>query len=193
MPRLHTDHEWEHTKSEDEYFRRSDAALIDKARQLEAQGRARQLLGQASGIHDSEILDDLARLGFRPETVDLLYLVPLVYVAWSSGSVTRRERELVLREARLRSIDEGSTAYTQLVTWLDLQPSSAFLRDCLHIIRSILKALPPPERRSAADNLIRSCHQIASASRSLLGLGRRVCAGEKEMLGRIALELGEEP
>ena len=41
-----------------------------------------------TGLSDPELLRDLNELGFTPETVTLLPLVPIVQVAWAEGGVS---------------------------------------------------------------------------------------------------------
>ena len=60
------------------------------------------------------MLRELQVLGFTPETVALLPLVPLVQMAWAEGGVSDAERRLILQFARTRGIEEGSGADRQL-------------------------------------------------------------------------------
>jgi hypothetical protein len=89
---------------EDEYFRRRDRELIDKMRQASEAEEARQGLEAASGLRDPELLQELQALGFTPDTVILLPLVPIVQVAWAEGSVTDAERALIVKLARERGV-----------------------------------------------------------------------------------------
>src|SRR5882724_5304699 len=81
---------------EEEYFRLKEAELLEKLRQRGAAEAARS--GMASALHtsDPQILEDLRQLGYNADTVKLLFAVPLVQVAWASGSVSAKERKLIL-------------------------------------------------------------------------------------------------
>ena len=61
---------------EEEYFRRKDKELIEKMRHAAAAADARAEMGKALGLTDPEILQEIETLGFTPETIVLLPLVP---------------------------------------------------------------------------------------------------------------------
>src|SRR5262249_62401333 len=91
-------------RREDDFFYRRDRKLILAARRqvdLEAQLRD---LSAVTGISDRQILRDLQRFDYNPQTSILLELMPLVQVAWSDGSVNEQERERIFRIARLDGI-----------------------------------------------------------------------------------------
>jgi hypothetical protein len=88
---------------EDEYFRKKDRELIEKLRQAAATEQARQDLGRKAGLDDPELVKELQDLGFTPDTVGLLPLVPIIQMAWAEGGITKAERELIVRLARSRS------------------------------------------------------------------------------------------
>src|SRR5919109_3881288 len=93
---------------EEEYFRKKDRELIEKMRQAAASAQARAELGARTGLNDPQLLAELEALGFTPDTVELLPLVPLVQVAWAESGVTPAERNLIVKLARARGIAEGS-------------------------------------------------------------------------------------
>jgi universal stress protein E len=183
------DRDWEPTIEEEDYFRKLDAELIDRLRRRAALEEERRLLAKVSGINDQEILLDLEKLGYNRDTIILLHLVPLVHVAWMSGSVTERERERILAIARLRGVKEGTPAHRQLEGWLGQRPPEAFFQRSLRAIRMVLQALPARERKARKNDLIQYCTAIASASSGLFGLGPRICAAERKLLRQIAAEL----
>ena len=73
---------------EEEYFRRKDRELVEKMRQAAESDASRQAMEQTTGIHDPVLLQELEALGFTPDTVSLLPLVPIVQVAWAEGGVS---------------------------------------------------------------------------------------------------------
>ena len=92
---------------EEDYFQKKDRELIEKARQrAKIQEQLRQL-GEQVGITDPEVSRELADLGFTPETVKLLPLMPVLEVAWAEGGVTDAERKMVVDLARAREIEAG--------------------------------------------------------------------------------------
>ena len=100
---------------EDEYFQKRDRELIEKMRKATAAEESRAGLSAKTGLTDPALVQQLQELGFTPDTVVLLPLVPLVQVAWAEGGVTESERALVLKLARSRGIAEGSAADRQLL------------------------------------------------------------------------------
>jgi tellurite resistance protein len=169
---------------EAEYFHRQEQELIEKL-------RCRQQLAEATHSTNEELLRDLEELGYRRETLMLLYLVPLVQVAWAEGFITESEQRLIFEAARMRGIDEESAADKELTEWLKHKPSEEFFDKTLRLIRTILQALPPEEREHEAQDIISSCVRIAKAAHefSIFPTTGHISAEEKQMLERIAAEL----
>jgi hypothetical protein len=93
---------------EEDYFRRKDRELVEKMRQAAEADASRQAMERSTGIHDPVLLQELEALGFTPDTVSLLPLVPIVQVAWAEGGVSDDERQLIVEFARGRNIVPGS-------------------------------------------------------------------------------------
>ena len=170
---------------EEEYFRRKERELIEKMRQ-------RAALGAAIGVTDQELLNDLEQLGYTRETITLLYLMPLVQVAWAEADVSDRERSLILGAARARGIEPGSTAYQLLTDWLERRPSGEVMEKTLRLLGAMLQALPHEAREAATRDLVSYCTQVAEASGGILGLIRTISDEERAMLEHIASELGRD-
>lgn len=81
----------------------------------------------ASGIDDESLLEDLIKLGIRPDGLMLLSVVPLVAVAWVDGSMQPAERTAILRVAESRGIVHGTAPYELLEYWLEFRPGDALL------------------------------------------------------------------
>ncbi len=80
----------------------------------------------------------------------LLHLVPLIQTAWAEGGVTQKERDLIVRAARSRGIERGSSADQQLIRWLTERPSEELFEKTLRAIRAILQAARPKSVRPAS-------------------------------------------
>lgn len=173
---------------EEEYFRKRDRELIEKMRQAEAAERSRRELSEKSGLQDPELLQELEELGFTPETVPLLPLVPVVQMAWAEGSVTPAERKMLVDLARSRGIAEGSAADRQLAQWIAHRPDASVFARAGRLIRAMLDAQAPGEGALTADDLVKYCESIAAASGGVLGIGR-ISAQERTLLADIAAEL----
>jgi hypothetical protein len=173
---------------EEEYFHRKERELIEKMRVRAATDEQRQRLAQHAGVADEEVLRDLQELGYTPETVMLLHLVPLIQTAWAEGGVSQKERELIVRAARSRGIDAGSPADQQLDIWLTKRPSEELFEKTLRAIRTILEAQSPEARTASEKDLLSLATAIAAASGGIVGF-RAVSEEERQILTHISDEL----
>ena len=190
MPDDHPFAERERSLEED-YFRKKDRDLIEKMRRAAAAEEARRNLSTKSGLRDPELLAELEALGFTPDTVSLLPLVPLVQVAWAEGGVSDAERKLLIQLARSRGIPEGSAADRRLADWLTNRPSTDVFTRATRLVRAMLAAGGQSETAMTTDDLVKYCETIASASGGLFGINR-ISAEERKMLAAIAAELKQE-
>lgn len=173
---------------EEEYFRKKDRELIEKMRQASAAEQARRELSRKTGLQDPDVLQELEALGFTPETVVLLPLVPLVQMAWAEGGVSDAERKLILQLARTRGIDEGSGADRQLAAWLSSRPAPQVFTSASRLIRAMLDAPAGGTGALTADDLVKQCEAIAAASGGMFGINR-VSSEERALLSTIARDL----
>lgn len=173
---------------EDEYFRKRDRELIEKLRKSRADEATRRALGTSTGLQDPALLQELLDLGFTPETVSLLPLIPVVQMAWAEGGVTRHEHDLVVKLAQARGIADGSAAHRQLIDWLTTRPAAAVFAGAGRLIRAMLASGSAPVTNLTADDLVHYCEQIAGASGGMLGLGR-ISGEERTLLQTIAADL----
>jgi hypothetical protein len=173
---------------EEEYFRRQEKELIEKLQQRGREEATRRRMAERTGVADEELLRDLQALGYTPETVMLLHLVPLLQMAWAEGSVSDRERDLIIEAARARGIDKDSPADHQLTAWLASRPSDELFEKTLRAVGTILQARPPEEREASQLDLLSRLTAIASASGGILGFGK-VSPQEAQVLARISEEM----
>jgi hypothetical protein len=175
---------------EEEYFRRKDRELVEKLRREAEANQARQALEATSGIHDPAVLQELAALGFTPDTVDLLPLVPIIQVAWAEGGVSDEERTLIEQFARERGIQSGSVADQQLSLWLRERPAEDVFSRATRLIRALLDHPDGHGHTLTLEDLIHRCEEIAAASGGILGFGK-ISGEERTLLGRIQSALKE--
>ncbi|MCA1560838.1 MAG: hypothetical protein LC753_17230 [Acidobacteria bacterium] len=173
---------------EEEYFRKRDRELIERMRRASGADEMRRQLEAKTGLHDPALLRDLEELGFTPSTIGLLPLVPILQVAWAEGGVSNAERKLLVQLARSRGIEQSSAADLRLAEWMDRRPSADVFTRATRLIRAMLDS--PSDERSdlSADDLIKYCERIASASGGILGVGS-ISAEERATLGQIASAL----
>jgi hypothetical protein len=145
-------------------------------------------MGQKVGITDPELLKELDALGFTPETVVLLPLVPVVQMAWAEGDVSAAEGALLVKLARSRGIAEGSAADRRLADWLERRPPEHVFTQATRLIRAMLAS--SDQRDLTAADLVKQCEAIATASGGLLGINR-VSTEERQLLASLAEQLGK--
>jgi hypothetical protein len=172
---------------EEEYFRRKDRELIEKMRAAAAAEAARKELGKSSGVHDPELLKELDELGFTPDTIVLLPVIPLVQVAWAEGGISDAERHLLIKLARARGIAEGSAADRQLAEWLTHRPADRVFVNAGRLIRAVMTT--PGHENVKADDLVKQAEAIAAASGGVLGIIGRISAEERAIITNLAAEL----
>lgn len=173
---------------EEEYFHRKEREIIDKMRVRAAADEQRRRLGEKAGVADEEVLRDLEALGYTPETVMMLYLVPVIQTAWAEGGVSQKERDLIVKAARLRGITEGTPCDQQLNLWLAVRPSDDVFEKSLRAIRTILQAQPADAREASEKDLLSLATAIATASGGIVGF-HAVSKEERQILEHISDEL----
>jgi hypothetical protein len=170
---------------EEEHFRKRDRELIEKLRQADASAKARLALEQEAGVHDPQMLRELDLLGFTPDTIALLPLVPVLQVAWAKAGVSSAERSLIVNLARSRGIAAGSAADRRLKEWLDHQPSEETFHKATRLIAAIIDSPDRGALHVSGNELFEYCDRIAHASGGIFGIGR-VSPEERAALEEIA-------
>ena len=172
---------------EDDYFRKKDRELIEKMKRAAQEDQSRRELGERTGLTDPELLKDLQDLGFTPETLVLLPIVPVIQLAWAEGGITAAERTLIVELARQRGIAPGSVADRQLEEWMTNRPDPSVFSRATRLIRAILDSGHDAGIMSA-DEVVKQAEKIAYASGGMLGLAR-VSHEEKAILASLASAL----
>jgi hypothetical protein len=175
---------------EDEYFRKKDQELVERMRRAAAEAETREGLSTRTGLDDPEMLQELQALGFTPDTVSLLPILPLVQVAWAEGGVTEAERHAVNDLARARGIAEGSAAARQLADWLTNQPDAQVFSRGMRLIGAVLEAQGHESGALTADDLVKYCETIARASGGVFGI-KKISGEELALIASLAADLKE--
>jgi hypothetical protein len=95
---------------------------------------------------------------------------------------------LIVRLARNRGVEAGSAADRQLTEWLTSQPTETVFVRARRLIRAMLDSGSAQAGELTADDLVKYCEDIASASGGFLGIGR-ISAEERALLSSIAADL----
>jgi hypothetical protein len=175
---------------EEEYFRKKDRELVETMRKAADAEQARGEMARQTGLQDPALLTELQELGFTPETVSLLPLVPVLEIAWAEGGVTPAERDLIVTLARTRGVDEASPAGRQLAQWMENQPAPIVFERAGRLIAAMLGSASNETQGLTADDLVAYCERIAAASGGIFGTRLRSVSGEERaVLARIADDL----
>jgi hypothetical protein len=176
---------------EEEYFRRKNRELVENLHRQHARQAERLQIAEVIGVADQDVIDALQDMGYTAETVQLLYLIPLVQVAWSEGGPADREREMILKIAQTRGIKPAGLAHQHLIQWLTIKPSEQFFADNLQAIRVIFELLPPEQREAGRRDLIAACSQIASIVEGGIMGRAQISEEERLLIDHIAAEIGQ--
>lgn len=174
---------------EDTYFRQQDARLVDRLRQEARLDDIAKALRDKLEVDNPELLARARETGLTADTAVALFVAPLVQVAWAGGSVTKQERDAVLRLARARGIEAKSPAYSQILEWLETRPSDELFDTAVEVVKSGFSVLPLAEREERIKRVVNACREVAEASGSeiarLIGLGDGVSRDEASTLDAI--------
>ena len=151
---------------------------------------ARWGLAEASGVTDLALLDRLAGLGIRAETLAALTLVPLIEVAWADGHMDPKERDAILDAARQTGLDEEAPSYRLLRIWTHDRPAPALASAWSDFVQAVGSELAAEERVRFEARILGHARAVAEAARGILGLGPRVSKSEEAVLERLASSFG---
>jgi len=143
---------------------------------------------------NSRLLELASPLGLEAETLELLPLLPLVYVAWSDGEIQAEELSVILEFAETRGL-KSETSLELLQGWLDARPGEAFFKEGLKVLSYLVASLPADEAKAAAGDVTELCDAVARASGGLSGHTVNIDASERLALRKVAvrLDLGSKP
>ena len=152
-----------------------------------AADEARKQLGSLTGLEGADV-EELRTLGFTPDTISLLPIVPLLQVAWAEGGVSSEERTLILELARTRGIGEGSAADAQLTRWLSEAPPAAVFAGATRLVNAMIDAPGSATGGLRREDLLDYCERVAAASGGFLGM-KRISAEERALITTISQDL----
>lgn len=176
---------------EEAFFKKQHEAQLAKLRQKQEQAEARESLAAASGITDDEdLLDRLAALGIRAETLAALTLIPLVEVAWADGKMEARERGAILKGAESSGIAPGSPSYGLLEIWTQDRPAQDLMDSWKAYIGALVAELSADQKWHLEERIVGRARAVAEAAGGFLGLGSKVSADEERVLKELEEAFG---
>lgn len=138
------------------------------------------------------IMEKGSELGYSPDELPLLFLVPFVQVAWAEGFVQASEQKAILRFAANLHIGAGHPAFEQLLGWFDERPEEEFFDRSLEDLRELLAGIPVKQAAHLRSMLQFGCVEVAHASGDIGMLRARsnIRREERELLRNIGERLG---
>ena len=167
---------------EEAFFAQENARLLDELRMKSAKEEQRERLREVLRIKDDAFVDRVMALGISPETVVVLRLVPLVFVAWADGGIDSREREAIRKAAAEHGLAANEIAGKLLDTWLTKQPDEKILSMWKSYMRRIWPRFTADEQWEARQFLLQATREVAEAAGGFLGLTSKVSAEERKLL-----------
>lgn len=139
-----------------------------------------------------QVNEKAGKLGYAPEKLPLLFLVPFVKVAWAEGHVQANEQKAILNFAGNLRVNQDHADYERLLKWFDERPDEEFFDRSIEDLRELLDAVPPKQAARLRTMLQFGCVEVAHASGDIgLLRGRsNIRREEREELQRIGERLG---
>lgn len=139
-----------------------------------------------------QVLEKGRELGYAPDKLPLLFLVPFVQVAWAEGFVQACEQKAILRFAENFQLNAAHTDFEQLLQWFDERPPEEFFESSIEHLRQLLAGVPPKQAARLRSMLQYGCVEVAHASGDIgLLRGRsNIRREEREHLQKIGERLG---
>ena len=172
--------------AEDAYFRRKDAEILDRAREIERVARERAALAQALGALDADACEPLFAQGLRASTAELVEWLPAVEVAWVDGADEAERHAL-----RVHVTVEGRASAEGMVLldgWLTQRPPEEFFLAGRGAIKARLGGLDADEREDVVARIVALCEATGRAAGGYFGLGS-LSSNERHQITHIQRDL----
>lgn len=139
-----------------------------------------------------QVVEKAEQLGYVPDKLPILFLVPFVQVAWAEGFVQANEQKAILRFAENLHVGCDHSDYEELVRWFDERPTEEFFDRSLADLSELLEGIPPKQAARLRTMLQFGCVEVAQASGDIgLLRGRsNIRREEREQLHYISERLG---
>ena len=124
-------------------------------------------------------------LGLTPETLPLITLFPLLYVAWADESIAAQELKVIYEVAEEHGMIEGK-AREVLGEWLETRPNEAFWKAGLYLVGVFMQN----ETEATKGTLLEMAERVAHAAGGFLNVAFTVSSREREALEKLTAALG---
>jgi tellurite resistance protein len=133
-------------------------------------------------------------LGLDDHTLELVRILPLVYVAWSDGKIQPEELVVIMDQAEELGV-HNDDSLDILDAWLTERPDEQFFKGGLRLLSFLLASQPESEAKESANDVAALCETVAKAAGGLAGHTVRIEARERVALRQVTarLNLGSRP
>lgn len=170
---------------EEAYFRKRDAQLVDKLKDLFRKKIEKEDLRRMTGITDERVLDNVVALNLSGDLLGAFRLFPLLEIAWADGQVDEHEVRAVLEAAVQHGVAPGSPAYEMMERSLKDHLRSDARKAWYLYAEELCKVLNPQELAAFRQDLLDCATRVAQASGGVLNVAFTVSAREKKILDAI--------
>ena len=124
----------------------------------------------------------------------LLFILPLIQVAWAHGAISPREALAIFEIAREDGIDPTHWFNEKIDSFLVYQPSAKFFEDSIDLINETLAQLTVKEREEQVATLLRRCEKVAAAAgdRDPMDVNHRISVEEEGVLASLYATFGRQ-
>lgn len=157
---------------ENAFFHKVDDQLLQNLKERMARDREVEQLAADTGIHDQDVLQELLDLGFTPQNLLALWLVPLAQVAWADGHVEREERQAVLGALEQRGYAADSPVWQMFEPWLEHEPSEEVLKAWRDYARALVETAGERRLIVLRSELCCRAREVAEAAGGVFGFGK---------------------
>jgi hypothetical protein len=167
---------------EEAFFAEREAALLRRLQEAADAKATRKALSAASGITDSDVLDELVALGVSSETLAAFSLVPLVAAAWADGEVNEQERRAALSGAEQLGLPKGHAAYELFASWLRKRPPQELFAAWKDYIAALSSTLDEKDWEALRAGVLGRARAVAQASGGIFGVLGAISSAEQNIL-----------
>jgi hypothetical protein len=171
--------------NEERYFQQKNKELLDKLKREEKAMEDRVHLSRMLNTQKDHLTEEAALLGFSPETVRLVWLVPLVYVAWSDHGISDSEKSFIKRFAEMHGMLSNQESNDLLDRWLKNPPPADFFDRCHSLIFRLYQGISRQKALELQSRLQHGCASVAESDGGFLGFGGRTSREEASSISQL--------
>lgn len=184
MPRLKNKTPEQRQIETDRFFAELEHQIVNQLREEASSPQGRDELIRSTGIQDTELIDELGKLGVTADGLMALRLFPLVLVAWAEQNADASERDAVMTQAVRLGVREDSTAWVLLDQWLQKRPPGIGVDAWKRYTHEMFAEMSNVAQNRLIELTEKQMTSVAKASGGHLGFGK-VSAQEKAIIHQI--------